>query len=73
MFDRYSIPLKEQTRAALERVSAYTETAPASATVQPLRPRGATVGSPDGHTLGHTLREDAAKIRPGKRAKPVRS
>jgi integrase len=73
VFDRYSIPLKEQTRAALERVSAYTGRALASATVQPLRPRGATVGSPHGHTLGHTPREDVAKIRLGKRAKPVRS
>ena len=71
VFDRYSIPLKDQTRAALERVSAYTETTPAPATVQPLRPGGAPVGSAHGHTLGHTGREDAAKIRLRKRAKPV--
>ena len=36
VFDRYSIPLKEQTRAAMRRTSAYVETVPKSPTVAPL-------------------------------------
>src|SRR5262249_52880937 len=48
VFDRYSLTLKAQTRAALERVSAYTEAAPAPATVQPLR-RTRAAGSAGKH------------------------
>src|SRR5262249_8667340 len=36
VFDRYSIPLKEQTRAALRRQTAYVETLPKSPTVAPI-------------------------------------
>ena len=36
VFDRYSIPLKEQTRAAMRRTSAYVETLPKSPTVAPM-------------------------------------
>jgi integrase len=36
VFDRYSIPLKDQTRAAMRRTSAYVATLPTAPTVLPL-------------------------------------
>ena len=36
VFDRYSIPLKDQTRAALRRTSAYVASLPDTPTVTPL-------------------------------------
>jgi integrase len=39
VFDRYSLTLKAQTRAALERVTAYTEATPSPAVVRPLGAR----------------------------------
>ena len=36
VFDRYSIPLKDQTRAALRRTSAYVANLPSNATVVPM-------------------------------------
>lgn len=41
VFDRYSIPLKEQTRAALRRTSAYVAEQFTTATVVPLPTRAA--------------------------------
>jgi integrase len=52
VFDRYSLPLKAQTRAALERVS----------TVVPIV-SGLPRPGRNGDTLAHTPREDVAKIR----------
>ena len=36
VFDRYSIPLKDQTRAALRRTSTYVANLPSTATILPL-------------------------------------
>jgi integrase len=73
VFDRYSLTLKDQTRAALERVTAYTQTVAAPPVVVPLagsrrrRRRGAT------DTPTDTLHEEQAKVRASRPAKLSKS
>jgi hypothetical protein len=65
VFDRYSLTLKAQTRAALERVTAYTQATDAIPVVHPLRGarrRRASMGTPLGTPPAKTRRRSA---RPG--------
>ena len=69
MFDRYSLTLKAQTRAALERVTSYTVEHAAAPVVVPLE--GARRSQRAANT--DTPREEEAKIRRGKAAKGTES
>jgi integrase len=73
VFDRYSLTLKAQTRAALERVTAYTAAHAAAPVVVPLagaRRRQRAVAT---DTLTDTPREERAKIRRRRTAKGAES
>src|SRR5262249_3949143 len=73
VFDRSSLTLKAQTRAALERVTAYTKAHAAAPVVVPLAGARRRQRAANTDTLTDTLREDEAKIRRGKAAKGVAS
>src|SRR5262249_58488606 len=68
VFDRYSPTLKAQTRAALERVTAYT-VAHAAPVVVPLEGARRRQQASNTDTLTDTPREDEAKIRMGRGTK----
>ena len=61
VFDRYSLTLKAQTRAALERVTAYTEAHAVAPVVVPLG--GARRRHKGANTDTDTPHEEQAKIR----------
>ena len=73
VFDRYSLTLKAQTRAALERVTAYTEAHAAAPVVVPLAGARRRHRAANTDTLTDTLREDEAKIRMGRGTKGAES
>jgi hypothetical protein len=73
VFDRYSLTLKAQTRAALERVTAYAAAHAAAPVIVPLeraRRRQRAVAT---DTLTDNPREERAKIRRRRTAKGVES
>src|SRR5262249_34586128 len=73
VFDRYSLTLKAQTRAALERVTAYTEAHAAAPVVIPLEGARRRQRAANTDTLTDPPREDEAKIRRGTCAKGAES
>ena len=72
VFDRYSLTLKAQTRAALERVTVYTVAHAAPVVVPPEGARRRQQAS-NTDTLTGTPREDEAKIRMGRGTKGAES
>jgi hypothetical protein len=73
VFDRYSLTLKAQTRAALERVSTALPATLPPAHVLPLPTSRRRRRDANGDTLAHTPHEDEAKVCSGKAAKGAES
>ncbi|HKA29501.1 MAG TPA: hypothetical protein VKH82_09010, partial [Candidatus Binatia bacterium] len=73
VFDRYSLTLKAQTRAALERVTAYTVAHVAAPVVVPLEGARRRQQASNTDTLTDTPRGNEAKIPRGRAAKGAES
>src|SRR5262249_60403596 len=73
VFDRYSLTLKAQTRAALERVTAYTEAHAAPPVVVPLGGTRRPHQRANTDTPTDTPHEEQAKVRRIKAAKEAES
>jgi Flp pilus assembly protein TadB len=67
VFDRYSLSLKAQTRAALERVTAYAEEATAAGVVRRFRRRKNTDTDTLTDTLAKRRRNQAGQSAPSAR------
>jgi hypothetical protein len=72
VFDRYSLTLKAQTRAALERVSTVLGVAADRERASAHDVPPSTAGRQRGHPCAHP-REDEAKLRGGKATKCAES
>jgi hypothetical protein len=73
VFDRYSLTLKAQTRAALERVTAYTAAHAAAPVVVPLAGARRRQRAAATDTLTDTPREERTQVRRRRTAKGAES